>query len=346
MLFRHGLGRTDFYILNDPELSFREIVQKNLLSAVSGSITAEMIEAAKLETSKSDAIKTETATKVEPIKSETIKPEEMKSENAKCDVIMETEVKLESSDKPQETKIEKVDDINDSTSSDKLSNKTSELINTEEPIRADKNQDENKVAENLEETNEKYEPMKIDNEESKTSEITDEKQEELSDKITEKLDDKSSEIVDEKTDGEKSETVSAENIQSDLQEKDKDESQIHEANNKTINNEESKTELSVCKEINENVINIPSGINNKPNTKVSEQIVKSKECSTSVGSVDRLRAMFPELEVVHKDLSTNSAIIDKLPIHKPLQQIDQTIAHLLATSYQNPIKWPKVNNID
>lgn len=34
--FRHGLGRTDFYILNDPELSFREIVNKNVMSVVSG----------------------------------------------------------------------------------------------------------------------------------------------------------------------------------------------------------------------------------------------------------------------------------------------------------------------
>ena len=35
--FRHGLGRTDFYILNDPELSFRDTVNKNVMSAVSGS---------------------------------------------------------------------------------------------------------------------------------------------------------------------------------------------------------------------------------------------------------------------------------------------------------------------
>lgn len=35
---RHGLGRTDFYILNDPELSFRDTVNKNVMSAVSSNV--------------------------------------------------------------------------------------------------------------------------------------------------------------------------------------------------------------------------------------------------------------------------------------------------------------------
>lgn len=37
-IIRHGLGRTDFYILNDPELSFRDTVNKNVMSAVSGNV--------------------------------------------------------------------------------------------------------------------------------------------------------------------------------------------------------------------------------------------------------------------------------------------------------------------
>jgi len=343
---RHGLGRTDFYILNDPELSFREIVQKNLLSAVSGSITAEMIEAAKMETSKSETIKTEVTAKAEPTKSETVvKSEETKSETAKPDEIVDTEVKLESSDGPQETKTEKVDKINNDPTSDKPSDTTSELTSTEEVIVADENQEQNNVSENVEETssNEKSEPMDVDNEENKK----DDKQEELSDIKTEQPNDKSSETIDQQTtDGENPETINAENIQSDTQEKDKDESQIHEAD-KTVKSDdvESKTDPSICKEINENINDISSGANNKPDIKVIDQTVKSKECSTSVESVDRLKAMFPELEVVHKDIATvatGTTTIDKLPMHKPLQQIDQTIAHLLATSYQNPIKWPKV----
>lgn len=37
-VLRHGLGRTDFYILNDPELSFRDTVNKNVMSAVSSNV--------------------------------------------------------------------------------------------------------------------------------------------------------------------------------------------------------------------------------------------------------------------------------------------------------------------
>lgn len=316
-----------------------------------------MIEAAKLETSKTEVsklegIKIETITKGEPTKPEIVKSEEMKSEKSiKTDEIIDTEIKLESSDEPEETKVETADKINDTTS-DQLSNKTSESTSTEETVGTSKIQDEINVAENIRETssNEKSELLEVDNGEDKKAEITDnksdDKHEELSNKQTEEPNDKS-ESIDQRKDADKPEKVSSENVGSDTQEKDKDESQIHEAD-KTINNDgiKSKIEPSIIKESNENINNVlPSATSNKPETKSIEQIVKSKECSTSVESVDRLKAMFPELEVVHKDMATvatGTSTIDKLPMHKPLQQIDQTIAHLLATSYQNPIKWPKV----
>lgn len=334
--FRHGLGRTDFYILNDPELSFREIVQKNLLSAVSGSFSAEIMEAAKLETAKteltkSDGVKTE-STKVEPTKLVTIKSEKSNSETAIAK-LAESEVKLEFIE-PHEIKVENIEtegkvEINDPISSDKT-----------ETIKPDKNPEDHINVKKLETlSNEKSEPMDVDKNENNETDISDDnnKQEEISEQSNEK----SPEIIDQQNNDEKPEIVCTENIQTDTQEMDKDESQVTEVENTVTSDDvESKPELPIIKEIKDNVNDSPSDASSKPDTKIIEPTIKSKECSTSTSteSVDRLKAMFPELEVVHKDIT-----VDKLPIHKPLQQIDQTIAHLLATSYQNPIKWPKVN---
>lgn len=353
--FRHGLGRTDFYILNDPELSFREIVQKNLLSAVSGSFTTEMFEAAKLETAKiettkSEPVKTETIKVVSTTKSETVKSEVSKLEITKTE-IADSEVKSESVE-PQETQEEKIDAI--------TSIKT-EPINSESIV-TEKIQDaENNTAEKdetpLNETSD--EPMEVDNEEHKKPDISSdnskEEQEVSSEIKTEQLLNESSKIVDQKKDEEKQKTSSSvENKSTDDQDKDidndkdKDESQsILEEKTVTSDDIESKIEHT-NKEIKEpinqpttNEIAVDTN-NSKPDTKfIEQQTVKPKECSfPSVESVDKLKAMFPELEVLHKDISTPT--VDKLPMPKPLQQIDQTIAHLLATSYQNPIKWPKV----
>lgn len=336
---RHGLGRTDFYILNDPELSFREIVQKNLLSAVSGSFTTEMLEAAKLETAKTEAAKLETtktditklnivkteAVKIEPTKSETIDFKVSESETAKTEKV-DTDIKIESADELQETEVEKVE-VNDSTSDETEPTRT-------EAIEAEINEDivintNKKVV--IRSNDEPEELMDVDSKENKKPVISNDNgkvEEEVSDVPTEQSNDKSSDKIDnQQNEIEESENKSEEKKQADVE-------KIEVENTVKSCDVKSKIESII------NVINeLPSEINNKSDTKVTEPIAKSKECS-SVESVDRLKAMFPELEVVHKDLSTPT--IDKLPMHKPLQQIDQTIAHLLATSYQNPIKWPKV----
>lgn len=88
----------------------------------------------------------------------------------------------------------------------------------------------------------------------------------------------------------------------------------------------------------------------------SELIVtKTSDVGTAAGnsgtisteSVDRLKAMFPELEVVHRGVdsgndhsSSSSGFMDRTA--KPFQCMDKSFAQLIAQSYQNPIKWPKV----
>lgn len=352
--FRHGLGRTDFYILNDPELSFREIVQKNLLSAVSGSFTTEMLEAAKTEAIKPDKAKTEIAksevTKADIIKSETSITEiTMSKESVKSDIVkseelnleeptemekINSEVKLES-DELQENEVKKVE-INEPITSEK-----NESLSIEISILEKSRETKHNVVEKEEETSEeKSEPIKI-NQENVKLDLNDDncKQEESSDTKMVQSNCKSSESIDQQYDNEKLEDIIEDHEHFEIQNTDTVELQINKSENKTSNNVDSQVK-SVNKEGKDVISGILSDASSKTDTKVIESI-KSKECSVSAESVDRLKAMFPELEVVHKDVSTPT--LDKLPTHKPLQQIDQTIAHLLVTSYQNPIKWPKVN---
>lgn len=352
--FRHGLGRTDFYILNDPELSFREIVQKNLLSAVSGSFTTEMLEAAKTEAIKPDKTKTEIAksevAKADIIKSETVITEiTISKESVKSDIVKSEELNLE-----EPTEMEKINS-EVKLESDELQENEVKKVEINEPITSEKNEslsieisvleksqetEHNEVEKEEETSEEKSEPIKM-NQENVKSNINDDncKQEESSDTKMVQSNCKSSESIDQQYDNEKLEDIIEDNEHFEIQNTDTDELQINKSENKTSNDVDSQIK-SVNKEGKDVISGILSDASSKPDTKVIESI-KSKECSASAESVDRLKAMFPELEVVHKDVSTPT--IDKLPIHKPLQQIDQTIAHLLVTSYQNPIKWPKVN---
>lgn len=353
--YRHGLGRTDFYILNDPELSFREIVQKNLLSAVSGSFTTEMLEAAKTEVNKTETIKSDKAkteiTKSDIIKSETVITEiTMLKESVKSEIVKSEELNLEEpttemekinseakleSDELQENEVKKVE-INEPITSEKNESLSIEISVLEKSQEIERN-----VVEKEEETSEEKSELIKMNQENIKSDINDDncKQEALSDTEIVQSNCKSSESTDQQNDNEKLENI-IEDQHIRIQSTDTDELKINKSENKTTNDVNSQVK-SVNKEGKNVISGILSDASGKPDAKVIESLVKSKECSVSAESVDRLKAMFPELEVVHKDVSTPS--VDKLPTHKPLQQIDQTIAHLLVTSYQNPIKWPKVN---
>lgn len=71
-------------------------------------------------------------------------------------------------------------------------------------------------------------------------------------------------------------------------------------------------------------------------------VKKESTPNSAMESVDKLKAMFPELEVMHKgtDLDTNTA---GYPMDKQNKvQLEKTFAQLIAHSYQHPVRWPKV----
>lgn len=256
-------------------------------------------------------------------------------ESAKTEM-KNSEVKLEATES-QEIKVSPVED------SEPVISEKNEPINSEVDDKIQ--EDENYVVEKDEtSSDEKPEAMEVDQDENEKSNVSDadsKLDKDLSSIKTEQPKD----IVDQST------NITVENTVSEMQEKNHENKSAVNEIEKTILCDDAMITESINKEIKDTTINIsPETINkldikvsetlNKLDIKISETIIKSKECSASVESVDRLKAMFPELEVVHKDVATPSS--DKLSAHKPLQQIDQTIAHLLATSYQNPIKWPKV----
>lgn len=61
--------------------------------------------------------------------------------------------------------------------------------------------------------------------------------------------------------------------------------------------------------------------------------ISKANSSASTEVVDRFKAMFPELEVMHKLPEIDTTVV---------AEKQSTIAQLLQQSYQNPIKWPKV----
>lgn len=313
-------------------------------------LDATKVEAAKLDAAKTETTKTDakldvdkTDVKIDVVKTESVKIESTietinsevpKSETSKTEKV-DSEIKIESVElKETEEEKEKVE-INESTS-DEIELTKTEVLATDIDGDIENNSNEKEETPSNEEPKEQ---MDVDNEENKISDISDNsfKVEKVSDIPAEQLNDKSSDgIADQQNEVEKSEnTMSVENKETDV--KEKDESPKIEVEN-TVKIDDVESKIEIIKNLTDEAL---SDTNSKPDTKITEPTLKSKECTSSVESVDRLKAMFPELEVVHKDVA--SPTIDKLPAHKPLQQIDQTIAHLLATSYQNPIKWPKVS---
>lgn len=75
----------------------------------------------------------------------------------------------------------------------------------------------------------------------------------------------------------------------------------------------------------------------KSEVKSSLEIVKST-ITSNAEAVDRFKAMFPELEVMHRLPEIDTTVISEKHSSR-----EATVAQLLQQSYQNPIKWPKVS---
>lgn len=83
------------------------------------------------------------------------------------------------------------------------------------------------------------------------------------------------------------------------------------------------------------------------NSEVSEVKTDVKAAS----DVDKFKAMFPELEVMQRLPEIDAILLENSPVaaggrgspNTTQGTVDTTVAHLLAQSYNNPIKWPKVS---
>lgn len=56
-LFRHGIGRTDFYILNDSELSFRDMINKNAMTVGGNILKPDLPNSVKPEKPENDIVR-------------------------------------------------------------------------------------------------------------------------------------------------------------------------------------------------------------------------------------------------------------------------------------------------
>lgn len=56
-LFRHGIGRTDFYILNDSELSFRDMINKNAMTVGANILKPDIPNSVKPEKPENDIVR-------------------------------------------------------------------------------------------------------------------------------------------------------------------------------------------------------------------------------------------------------------------------------------------------
>ncbi|XP_026680321.1 uncharacterized protein LOC103510659 [Diaphorina citri] len=81
---------------------------------------------------------------------------------------------------------------------------------------------------------------------------------------------------------------------------------------------------------------------------VNSVIVSSASATTDV---DKFKAMFPELEVMQRLPEIDAILLEANPSGRgspntptpPGGSVDTTVANLLAQSYNNPIKWPKIS---
>lgn len=79
--------------------------------------------------------------------------------------------------------------------------------------------------------------------------------------------------------------------------------------------------------------------------KVDKETIVKAEDSKEMEGIERFKAMFPELEVMQKLPEIDTTVVtapEKTTIPVPRPSLDSTVAQLIAHSYQNPIKWPKV----
>lgn len=349
---KHGLGRTDYHILNDPELSFQEVLRKQCN-------TAEQTEAAK------DAIKIERHEDILKLdKNEilvqlekgegTLKIEKVAMKKEVDESSSKTVVKSEEETKPSvevdvkvETKVEETKETKEPD--DKVEEKDAEEDGKKEEVEKMEVQKEEEVKESCEE------PVvveKEDKEQEKPNEdVEKEKEKEKTDEDAEK-DLKDAESKTEKDEAEKPQVEEVEEAK-ETNEKDAEEAKPEDdlKENDVAKEEAPKKSSTPEKELQEpKDLKEPKDVATKDAQKQPKESkdaaeedkdsVEQRKADACTKQAAELKAMFPDLEVI-QPLSRLSQI-DTFVLRDrqgtgALDFSETTVAQL----FNNAVKWPK-----
>lgn len=364
--YRHGLGRTDFFILNDPELSFREIVRKNMISVKNETST----NALKLERPE-DILKldrNEIVVKLEKGEG-TLKIEKIGSTPLKVEIPIEDDsgVKVEKSDsasvktEPAEggDSIKTTCDVSvreDGEEKDGLSCERTEVTVSDEP-----KCDLKSTTSGIEKTdNSKNSQCSPSDEKSESEELKQgteaQELEKVSncDTLKRTLEAPPMDIVPQEVDVHEDVQVPKDINLSNVSETSNTENKDLDTHINMLSSDLVKTEGALSDKLKKEMEDEKKNADVKMETgsvksesdinSVKEETRTDLSGSTDISKthssgntevVDRFKAMFPELEVMHRFPEIDTTVVaDK----------QSTIAQLLQQSYQNPIKWPKVRH--
>lgn len=350
---KHGLGRTDITILNDPDFSFHKLLNKNIYSNIQTSKVADKSEKAIKIENREDILKfdkDEILVKLEKGEG-TLKIEKVGAKKDKDISTIDKRSEHMDLEKSQveltiikaENKIEEKPISNALTITTVAKNMPSD----KEYITKIKSEEKNEVViESIKgeifKTDQVTGINKID--EGKISNITTNIEETTSVKIEKENQNKEKEVLAE--------------IDKDIQEEKPKESQIQEINEKNL---EQKDSIEIVEKSIENNENITSE-NDKANVKIDIPIIKEEieiqesklidtckdkakvcklEDKCNVQAAE-LKAMFPDLEVI-QPLSRLTQIDTFVLRDKAIDYNEPTVVQLLSHNSNNAIKWPKVN---
>lgn len=328
------MGRTDYYLLNDPNLSFHEVLKKKVNAAEA----QESKEAIKLE-SHEDILKfdkDEILVKLEKgegtlkIEKVAVKKEE-KEKKAEDEKAQLTVVKTEKSeDKPEETEQVEEKEVEKEKEAEKESDKEVEKMEVDEEVKPE----EKKVEQETEES----EPEKVEPKEDKEpeKEVTEEEKKPEEEEVTKVEEDKTSEEVEAVKDKEKEEEKEKEQDQAESDVKETEEKPKTEEAAAEPEEKVAEKEIETPKEeVKEEKVEKPAPVVKSEDIKAAE--AEADLCSKQAAE---LKAMFPDLEVI-QPLSRLSQVDTFVLRDKQgsgaLDFSETTVAQL----FNNAVKWPK-----
>ena len=379
---KHGLGRTDITILNDPDFSFHKVLGKSIYNSVQAAKNLDKSEKAIKIENREDILKfdkDEILVKLEKGEG-TLKIEKVGIKKDKDAQVTEKKSEILNSERGQveltlvkaenfsETKVEDIVANNGLTITTVMAKSPEkEVLSAKEEIEEEKSSTdipkEEHEKENILEVKEKEVSAEFE-EESKSSE------EEGKDKEDEKAE--KSEIIEEVIKDQKEAITTEEETEKEEEEKELDKpmetpvESILKENEKQKEEEEEKQDALKAENVDEAPKEkrsedaadkeeepvIKDAVKDEVKAQEEKEVDITKEKTTLTKIEDKcsvqaaeLKAMFPDLEVI-QPLSRLTQIDTFVLRDKTIDYTEPTVAQLLAHSYQSSVKWPKEHAIE